>query len=201
MNTSFKTKTWIKIQDCDFIKKSETKTWKLESSRVRLRIQQCQFCQNFSKIFPRTCHHYFKTEFLSNFWHFSCMWLFFIACRCSRQKADCWTDHIVGVPYSKSQVNRLESKSCKVDKYRPSLHSSATLRNLGSMAKTSAHVLLTSKNRTTKFLLKRFGEYCGNTVLMATCYWPPSQSTKSNHNHPPWVLDSDKVVCCHSSSL
>jgi len=86
MNTSFKTKTWIKIQDCDFIKKSETKTWKLESSRVRLRIQQCQFCQNFSKIFPRTCHHYFKTEFLSNFWHFSCMWLFFIACRCSRKQ-------------------------------------------------------------------------------------------------------------------
>jgi len=55
--------------------------------------------------------------------------------------------------------------------------------------------------------MKSFGECCGITVLTATCYWPssiPAQklsvAAELNHNRSPWVLDSDKGVCCNHSS-
>ena len=84
--------------------------------------------------------------------------------------------------------------------YTPSFLSLANLRNLGSMTKTSTHVLLTSRKHATGFLAKSFGECCGSAVLTAACYWPSSHwspaqkfaslSAKFNHNHPPLVLDS-----------
>jgi len=54
-----------------------------------------------------------------------------------------------------------------------------------------------------------FGECCWSMVLMAACHWPwshciPAQkfvsvSVELTHNRSPWVLDSDKGVCCHHS--
>jgi len=51
---------------------------------------------------------------------------------------------------------------------------------------------------------------CRSTVLMTTCYWPSSHcipahkfvslSAELNQNHWQWVLDSNKVVCCHHLS-
>jgi len=46
--------------------------------------------------------------------------------------------------------------------------SSRFLRNLGSMPNTI------SRNHTTGFLVKSFGECCESTVLTAACYWPSS---------------------------
>jgi len=85
------------------------------------------------------------------------------------------------------------------------------LRNLGSVPKTFAHVLLSLRKHTTGFLVKSFGKCCGSTVLTAACYWPsihctclPAQkfvsvSGELNHNRSQFVLDSDKGVCCHHS--
>jgi len=63
----------------------------------------------------------------------------------------------------------------------------------------------------TRLLVKSFGECSGSTVLTATCYWPsnhciPAQkfvsvSGELNINRSPLLLDSDKGVCCHHSSL
>ena len=83
------------------------------------------------------------------------------------------------------------------------------LRNLGSMLKTSSHVLSTSRKHTTGFLVKSFEEFSVRTVLTAACYWPSSHcipdqkfvsvSGKLNHDRSPLVLDSDKGMCCHHS--
>jgi len=53
--------------------------------------------------------------------------------------------------------------------------SSKYLRNLGSMPKTSAPVLLTSRKHTTGFLVNSFGKRCRSTVLTAACCWRSSQ--------------------------
>ena len=85
------------------------------------------------------------------------------------------------------------------------------LRNLGSVPKTFAHVLLSLRKHTTGFLVESFGKCCGSTVSTAACYWPsihctclPAQkfvsvSGELNHNRSQFVLDSDKGVCCHHS--
>jgi len=83
------------------------------------------------------------------------------------------------------------------------------LRNLGSMLKTSSHVLSTSRKHTTEFLVKSFEEFSVRTVLTAACYWSsrhciPDQKFMSvsgelNHDRSPLVLDSVKSVCCHHS--
>jgi len=85
--------------------------------------------------------------------------------------------------------------------------SSKFMRNLGSTQKTSAHASSNSRKYTTGFLVKSFGECCKSTMLIATCYWSTSHcipaqkfvsvSEDVNHDLSPWVLDSDKVVCCH----
>ena len=87
--------------------------------------------------------------------------------------------------------------------------SSKFLRNLGSTQKTSTHASSHSRKHTTGFLVKSFGECCKSTILTATCYWPTSHcipaqkfmsvSGEVNHDLSPWVLDSDKGVCCHHS--
>jgi len=58
--------------------------------------------------------------------------------------------------------------------------------------------LLTSREHTTGFLAKSFGECCGSTVLTAACYWPSSRCipaqkfvsmlAKLNHNRSPWAF-------------
>jgi len=85
--------------------------------------------------------------------------------------------------------------------------SSKFLRNLGRMSKTFTHVLSTSREHTTELLVKSFGKRCVSTVLTAACYWPSSHcipaqkfvsvSGELNHDRSPFVLDSDKGVCCH----
>jgi len=42
------------------------------------------------------------------------------------------------------------------------------------MLKTPSHALSTSRNHTTWFLVKRFGECCVSTVLTPACCWPSS---------------------------
>ena len=84
--------------------------------------------------------------------------------------------------------------------------SSNFLRNLGSMPKTSTHVLSTSRTHTTGFLVKSFGECC--EVLTAACYWSSSHCIPAHkfvsvsgeliHDRSPLVLDSEGV-CCHRS--
>jgi len=44
--------------------------------------------------------------------------------------------------------------------------------NLGSKPEASAYVLSNSRQHSTGFIVKRFGECCGSTVLTAACYWP-----------------------------
>ena len=88
--------------------------------------------------------------------------------------------------------------------------SSKFLRNPGSMPKAFTHVLTTSREHTTEFLVKSFGKRCVSTVLTAACYWLsslciPAQmfvsvSGELNHDHSPLVLESDKDVCCHHFS-
>ena len=83
-------------------------------------------------------------------------------------------------------------------------------KNLGSMPKTSTHVLSTSRKHTTGFLVKIAGGCCRCTVLKAACYWLsdhciPVQKCVSmlgelNQNRSSLVFDSDKGVFCHHSS-
>ena len=47
-------------------------------------------------------------------------------------------------------------------------------RNCESMPKTSTHILSTSRKYTTGFLVKRFGECCGSSVLTVACCWHSS---------------------------
>ena len=83
-------------------------------------------------------------------------------------------------------------------------------RNLGSMPKTSTHVLSTSRKHTTGVFVKIAGGCCRCTVLKAACYWLsnhciPVQKCVSmlgelNQNRSSFVFDSDKGVFCHHSS-
>jgi len=82
--------------------------------------------------------------------------------------------------------------------------SSKFLRNLGSMLKTSSHVLSTSRKHKTGFLVKSFKEFSVSAVLTTACCWPsshciPAQKLVSvlgelNHDRSPLVLNSDKDV-------
>ena len=89
------------------------------------------------------------------------------------------------------------------------LLSSKFSRNLRSLPKF--HVLFSSSKHTTESLVKSFGKCCeSTTVLTATCYWPSSHcilcsefvsvSAELNRNRSPWLLYSDKCVCCHHFS-
>ena len=82
--------------------------------------------------------------------------------------------------------------------------------NLGSMPKTSTHVLSTTRKHTRGIPKRSFRDCCKSTVLTATHYWPSngcipahmfvSVSAEINPNRSPWVLDSNKKLWFHHSS-
>jgi len=76
--------------------------------------------------------------------------------------------------------------------------------NLGSMPKTSTHVLVISRKHTTRFLVK--SACCGSTVFADACSWPSSHCISVCvgglcHNCSLCVFDTDKGVCCHHSTF
>jgi len=76
--------------------------------------------------------------------------------------------------------------------------SSKFWRILRSKGKTSTHVLSSSRNHATRFIVKSFGECCGSTMLTDICYWPSNHKVRSCEIQKDPNVES--LLClCHVS--